>query len=220
MLRKLIIFIFVSFFIFKIFGESFKEESEEIILTVGEATTLNVPYPQRVSINNPNVVDIPEVLENEIVIVAKGVGETAINIWTKEGKKTFYVVVYSHDLDRTKAKLEKLIREELNIKNVKVKKNETLGKVMLLGEVEVSEKELIDKALEMFFEKETRERKMPLEDKVENLLKVKKESKMVEIEARILEINKTKLDQLGVKWMEKLQIRQEPYKAEATTELG
>jgi pilus assembly protein CpaC len=43
---------------------------------------------------------------------------------------------------------------------------------------------------------------------------------MVEIEARILELNKNDLDSLGVQWMQSLQIRQEPYRFPEDTSNG
>jgi TonB family protein len=89
-----------------------------------------------------------------------------------------------------------------------LKKNESTGRIIVSGDVTALEKEHIDKILE------------PFKDKVENILTTKKESKMVEIEARILELNKSELDKLGVEWQQYIQIRQEPYAATTTTTTG
>jgi pilus assembly protein CpaC len=162
---------------------------------------------------------VADVSDKEVVIVAKQAGETTLTVWDRSGERTFYINVYMHDLDRTKKRLEKLIYEDLNIKNVSLKKNETIGKIMIIGEISAPEKEQLDKALTSLFEK-TDPMGPAISKKVENLLTVKKESKMIEIEARILELNKSELERLGVKWMEYLQVRQERYKATTGAETG
>ncbi len=172
---------------------------EEITLVTGEAYVFNVSFPQRVSMRNPEIADISKVSDKEIVIVAKQQGDTTLTVWNKEGEKTYYITVYAQDLDRVKTKLDKLIRKDLKVTNAILKKNESTGKIIISGDVSAVEYDQIAKVLE------------PFKNKVDNILTVKKETKMVEIEARILELNKTDLDNIGVQWMQSLQIRQEPY---------
>ncbi|MDP2924621.1 MAG: TonB family protein [Candidatus Omnitrophota bacterium] len=183
-------------------------EQEDIILVNGEVSVVNVSFPQRVSIRNPDIADISKVSDKEVVVVAKKAGDTALNIWDKEGEKVYYITVYDQDLDRVKDRLEKLIRKDLKVSNVILKKNESTGKIIIIGDVSALAKEQIEKVVD------------PFKDRVENILTVKKESKMVEIEARILELNKSELDKLGVEWQEYIQIRQEPYKTTGTSTSG
>ncbi|MEI8349598.1 MAG: TonB family protein [Candidatus Omnitrophota bacterium] len=205
MVKRLVAAMGVCFLCFScatIFSQNILDKyDEEVTLIVGEAYVIPVASPQRVSMRNPDVSDIGKVSDTEIVIVAKQAGDTALTVWDKEGEKVFYITVYAHDVDRIFKRLEKLIRKDLKIPNVVLKKNQASGTVIITGDVTSLDKEQIDKILE------------PFKEKVENILTVKKETKMVEIEARILEINKTELDKLGVQWMEYIQIRQEPYKA-------
>lgn len=177
----------------------------DLVLVVGEVRVIAVSFPQRVSIRNPEIADVSKVTDREVVLVAKKSGDTALNVWDKEGEKVYYITVYEQDLDKIKEKLDKLIRKELKVKNVILRKNETVGKIILTGDVKVLEKEQIDKVVEAY------------KDKVDNLLTVKKEAKMIEIEARILELNKSDLDRLGVEWMQYIQLREEPYVAPTTT---
>jgi len=211
--RKIILY--ASFIVFLLansisFSQNIFEPltEEEYTLVSGEALSIAVSFPQRVSMRDPEIADITKVSDKEIVIVAKKPGETTLTIWNKDGEKTYYVTVYSQDLDRVLMRLEKLIRKDLKVTNVVLKKNEATGKVMITGDVTALEKEQIDKVIE------------PFKDRVDNILTVKKETKMVEIEARILELNKSDLDRLGVKWQEYVQIRQEPYIAPASGATG
>lgn len=193
------------------------EEENEISLVVGEIDIISVSSPTRVSVRNPSVIEVNKVSDKEIVISAKKRGETILTIWDARGEKEFYVSVLSHDLDKVKERLDKVINEKLKISGVKLKENEATGKLMLIGEVTAAEKEQLDQVLDPFYEMVEGKR---LSATIDNLLTVKKEDKMVEIEARILELNKSDLDKLGIKWMEYIQIRQEPYKTEMSSGTG
>lgn len=182
-----------------------EEASGELTLIAGEATVISVKSPQRASVVNPEIADIVKISDKEVIVVGKKVGDTALIIWDKEGKRVYNVSVFTEDLERLQKKVEKLITKDLKIGGITIKKNESTSKLMLIGEVALLEKEQIDKVIQ------------PFAEKIDNLLTVKKESKLIEIEARILELSKTELDKIGVKWMEHLQIRQEPYQAPATT---
>ncbi|MFA5008584.1 MAG: TonB family protein [Candidatus Omnitrophota bacterium] len=213
MLRKTIVYInFIVFLLASsaVFSQNIFEPlaQDEYTLVSGEAMAVAVSFPQRVSMRDPEIADITKVSDREIVIVAKKPGETTLTIWNKDGEKTYYLTVYSQDLDRVLMRLEKLIRKDLKITNAVLKKNEATGKIIIAGDLSSLEKEQIDKVVE------------PFKDRVDNILTVKKETKMVEIEARILELNKTDLDRLGVKWQEYVQIRQEPYIAPSSTTTG
>lgn len=202
-----IVFLLSSVFIFSqnIFDQN---TEEELTLVTGEASVIGVSFPQRVSVRNPEIVDITKVSDKEIVIVAKQPGETTLTIWNKAGEKIHYITVYAQDLDRVKTSLEKLIRKDLKINNVTVKKNESTGKIIISGDVTAIENDQIAKVLD------------PFKDRVDNIITVKKETKMVEIEARILELNKSDLDNIGVQWQQAIQIRQEPYVFPSSTTAG
>lgn len=181
---------------------------DEYTLVSGEALSIPVSFPQRVSMRDPETADITKVSDKEIVIVAKKPGETTLTIWNKDGEKTYYVTVYSQDLDRVLMRLEKLIRKDLKVTKAVLTKNEAMGKIIISGDITALEKEQIDKVIESY------------KDRVDNILTVKKETKMVEIEARILELSKDDLDKIGVKWQEYIQIRQEPYRAPSSSASG
>ncbi len=166
----------------------YKEYNEEIFMIIGEITTLSVYYPTRVSVRNPEIIDIDPVSEKELVIVAKQSGSTALTIWDKEGQKVYYVTVYAHDPDTLQKRLNKLIKIDLGIKGVRFKKNETNGKLMVVGSVTEEEKAQIEKVI------------APFAESIDVLLGIKEESKMVEVECQILELTKSYADILGFDW--------------------
>jgi pilus assembly protein CpaC len=214
MAKKILRVVTIFVFIFSAFGGTFSQNffeanvESDLILVVGEVKVVNVSFPTRVSIRNPDIADISKVAYKEIVIIAKKPGDTALNVWDKEGEKVYYITIYEQDLDRIQQRLDKLIRKELKIKNVILRKNETTGKVIISGDVKALDKEQVDKVVE------------PFKERVDNVLTVKKEGRMVEVEARILELSKSELDKLGVEWQQYIQLREEPYKAPSTTTTG
>ncbi|MDD4294761.1 MAG: TonB family protein [Candidatus Omnitrophica bacterium] len=178
------------------------KEKADMQVVVGEVSVFNISNPERVSIRNPEIADISKVNDNEVVIIAKQPGETVLNVWLKdEEKKTYTITVFGQDLERMQEKLEVLLFDKLSLRGIQVKKNETAGKIMLMGNVTQQEKDHIDSVLE------------PFNAYINNLLVVSKEDQMVEIEARILELNKTDIDKLGIKWQEYIQFREGPYTA-------
>lgn len=184
------------------------EDENEIKLVVGEVSIFSVISPERVSIRNPDIADVSKVTDQEVVVIAKFSGDTVLNIWDKQGKKEYNISVLPRDLDRTREKLQELINKNLRISSVYFKKNELTGKIMVMGEVTPVQKNHIESILE------------PFKDNIDNLLTLKDETQMVEIDCEILEINKSDLDDIGIKWMEYFQLREEPYSAPAGASSG
>jgi len=193
---------------------SLENVETEVRLVVGEVHVFKIDSPQRVSIRNPEIADISKVTDSEVVVVAKQQGETTLTIWDKNGQKLFFVIVHPQDAVRVKQKMETLINQNLNIDNVHYKINETSGKVMIFGEVTPRQFEQVEKVLSGFYDESGRSLLL------DNLLTITEENKMVEIDCQVLEMNKTDLDRLGFKWVEYLQIREEPYSAASSSDDG
>jgi pilus assembly protein CpaC len=181
---------------------------------IGAVSVFKVVAPQRVSIRDPELADIAKVGDTEVHIIGKKVGETSLTIWDQNGEHTYYIIIYPQEMERVKAKLKKLINKDLGISNVYYKDNETSGKVMILGEVTPVQKEQIDRVIATYYNDSGKS------DLIDNLLTVKQESRMVEIDCQILELNKNDLDRIGFKWMEYMNVREEPYKAPSGTSGG
>ena len=211
------IFSSLFFIVFPICPQDFlslENVETEVRLVVGEVHVFKIDFPQRVSIRNPEIADISKVNDSEVVIVAKQQGETTLTVWDKEGERLFFVVVYPQDAERVEEKIRTLINQNLGIENVHYKFNETSGKVMILGEVTPRQFEQVEKVLSGFYDVGGRSLLL------DNLLTITEESKMVEIDCQVLEMNKNDLDRLGFKWVEYLQIREEPYSAATKTSVA
>ncbi|MBU1113342.1 MAG: TonB family protein [Candidatus Omnitrophica bacterium] len=221
MIRRLFLMIAVFGLLFFVSSPSYSQGflslenvETEVRLVVGEVHVFKIDSPQRVSIRNPEIADISKVTDSEVVVVAKQQGETTLTIWDKNGQKLFFVIVHPQDAVRVKQKMETLINQNLNIDNVHYKINETSGKVMIFGEVTPRQFEQVEKVLSGFYDESGRSLLL------DNLLTITEENKMVEIDCQVLEMNKTDLDRLGFKWVEYLQIREEPYSAASSSDDG
>lgn len=165
-----------------------KEVSNEVFLVVGDIKVLEVYFPERVSVRNPEIADIDSVSDREIILIAKVAGSTAMTVWDKEGEKTFYITVYSQDPGSLKKRLEKTINQRLGIKDVFFEKNDASGKIMVIGELTAAEKEKVDKVLE------------PFTEGIDNLLVVGEAKQMVEVDCHILELTKSFSEVFGLDW--------------------
>jgi pilus assembly protein CpaC len=193
---------------------SIEDHEDQITLVVGEVNVFKFDSLERVSIRNPDVADISKVTGNEVVIVAKKVGDTVLAVWEKGEKREFYIDVHPQDLDRVKEKLQELINKQLRINSVYFKKNETSGRIMIMGVVTEVQKAHIEQALSSFYGA-TGDSSL-----IDNLLTIKDEARMVEIECQILELSKTELDRLGIKWQEYLTISEGSLAGQVTSGLG
>ena len=192
--------VFFSTFVYceDIFDLGIEEEQNQIFLIVGEIEVIKVSSPQRVSVRNPEVVGVGKVDTNELIITAKAKGETVLTVWDKDGEKSFNITVYSQDLDRILVQLKDLVNKQLKIPQVYFKKNEATGKIIILGEVMPSENVKLKKVLRPFYPENDDEQENSRY--IDNLVTVKREGRMVEIDCQILELTKSDLDRLGIDW--------------------
>ena len=173
----------------------------EVRMVAGDIQSIDVDNPTRVAVRNPSIADVVKAETREVILSAKSEGMTTLTIWDREGEKVFLVMVTSQDLRLLQKRLTDIIRKNLGVEDVAIKINDMTGKLTLLGKVNPKQFEDISKIVE------------PFAEKVENLLAVKKEEDMVEIDVQVLELVKNDLDRIGIKWQEFLQFREEPYKA-------
>jgi len=205
MFYKLISVLLVSMFFFSIapqgtFGAEYDViYEEEIELIAGDIKIIDVYYPERVSVRDPLVVDIKKAEGKEVIIVAKTEGTTTLTIWDRTGQTNYLIKVFSEDLTFLKERIEKMIHRNIGIPHVMVRENRATGKITLLGYVNEKEMQDINTVI------------IPFASKIENLLGTRYKEEMVEIDVRMLELNKSDLDKLGIKWQEFLQFREEPY---------
>ena len=194
MLKKLFLKIVICVFLITSQSLAFpqfldlSEIGDEIFLVVGGIQVLEVYFPKRVSVRNPEIADIDSVSDKEIILVAKQAGSTSLTIWDREGERTYYITVYAQDPDALSKRLSRAINKRLGIGEVYFKKNDATGKVMVIGEVTAAEKEQIEKIL------------LPFVESIDNLLVVGEASQMVEVDCHILELTKSFSEVFGLDW--------------------
>ncbi|MCA9399904.1 MAG: pilus assembly protein N-terminal domain-containing protein, partial [Candidatus Omnitrophica bacterium] len=160
---------------------------EEIHLLKGELESVYVQDLTRLAVANPDVVDVNDATSDEIVIVGKDIGQTAIFIWDVGGKRTVMVYVHNQDLNIVKKRLEELFKEA-GIYEIDITLNEKEGSVVLSGFLP-KEKRM---AYELIIGKFSSE--------ILDLVKDEQNDDLIQIDLQITELNETLLKGLGVEW--------------------
>jgi pilus assembly protein CpaC len=160
----------------------------ELHLTKGELITIQTKGLQKVSVTNPEIVDIVSTENDEVLIIAKGDGQTALFIWDRDGKHNVIAYVISQNLEAIKNRIEQLFKVG-GLSNLKLEANDNEGKVVISGDIPRHKKEKLDHIIEPFF------------DTTINLVNEEKIDEMVQIDMQITELNSTLVKNLGVEWI-------------------
>jgi len=161
------------------------EVGEELKLYLGEVKIISVSNPTRIVIGNPNVADVINVSKNEITISPKATGTTTLVFWDIFGEQSYRVRVFAEDLNEIKRRIDNLLKE-LNLPEVYTQMVEDEGKVLLLGRVKnAQDRERISVILGS------------LKDKIIDLIVVREESSVVEIDVQVFELSRDASKTLG-----------------------
>ena len=146
--------------------------------------TIRIPVVgqiSRVSVGNPEVVDVSMIRDNEFYLLGKKVGSTNVYLWTRDKKMALLNVVVSIDVDGLRNKLTELMPNESGIKVSAAGQSYVLsGKVQ--DEVAVRQAVLL---AEQFGGK-----------KIINMLATEDIAQVL-LEVKVAEVNKTIDDKLG-----------------------
>ena len=195
--KKIPIFLLLFFVNFNIFAFSSDtdfnlniledELVENIEMVVGDIHVFKADLPTRVSIRNPEIVDVQKISEKEIVVVAKSKGITYFVFWDKHGKHHYQIRVFPEDIEYINSQVVKIIKT-LGFSEVYTKLLKEEGRILILGKVDKFEdKERLKSALGNLY------------NSVVDLTEVKI-GKIVEITAEVLELKKGFEKSLGIKW--------------------
>ncbi len=178
---------FLLFFIL-LAGRAYPKEPELITLYVAESKVLSVNTPTRVVINNPNIIDVTSVSKEDMLVAAKNPGTTSLVWWDAAGQHALRVEVFQEDMNLVKKRIDTLLKE-LKLPEVFTRPADSEGRVLLLGSVKTpADLERIDVALSS------------LKGKIANLIQLKEERAVVEINVQVLELNKDATKTLGFTW--------------------
>jgi len=161
---------------------------KEIKMYMGDTKVIDVSNPTRIVIGNPGIIDIAEVTKSNMLVNPVAVGDTTLVFWDNFGEQAYKVQVFSEDLSDDKRRIDSLL-EKLALPGVYTQAEEEEAKVFLLGKVKSAQDlERIQVALGK------------LSAKTVNLIQVREEEAIIEIEAQVLELNKDATDTLGFTW--------------------
>lgn len=155
--------------------------AEPLTVAVSQSRVLNFSGVERVAIANPDIADVMVVSGSEVLLIGKHPGATTLHVWSTLGRSSFLVEVAANDV-----LIANEIQAILGYNNIQVSK---IGKTIIL-EGKVSDQ----------YQKSRAEAVAgAYGDKIVNLLELTKPIQ-VKIEAKVIEIDRTKEKNLGIKW--------------------
>lgn len=186
-------------------------------LIIGKSTLMRLPSPiERISVGNPNIVDISLISPVELYLLGKNYGSTNLVIWRKGGATTAIDVNVSIDADRMEKKLSELLPDE---KGIRVRP--AADSVILTGVVSSAMKAKYAEDIANAFVRDINKNLViPVTAgdtkakagtaiavgsgsgsgaKVVNLLQVM-QAQQVMLEVKVAEVSKSLLDKLGSNW--------------------
>ncbi len=186
----------ILFFVFGVLGavsaaavgeEIDTATAKEIYLIKGELVNLKASGLERISVTQPEIADILNADEEEILMVGQSVGQTTLFIWDELGKRSLTVHVLNQDLKLIKERLEALFKKA-DITEVELDIDSREGKVVLLGNMPAHKKERFTQIVDKFG------------DDVLNFVKDEEIEDLIQVAVQITELSSTLSKSLGVDW--------------------
>lgn len=184
----LFIVTFILVLLFKGYAVGDDVTTNEIKLYIGQPQTVSVSSPKRVAIGNPQIADVANISKIELTIDPKAAGSTTLIVWDNFGEQSYRLKVYAEDMSVIKRRIDNVL-SSLNLRDVYTKAEDEEAKVLLLGSVKsTKEKGIVTAALEQ------------LKDKIIDLIAVKEEEAVIDIDVQVIELNRGSQDTLGFTW--------------------
>ncbi|MCG2713871.1 MAG: TonB family protein [Candidatus Omnitrophica bacterium] len=164
------------------------DDSEVIKIYKNGFKIMSASNPTRIAIGNPTVIGVGQVSKKEFTIVPKGVGVTTLVLWDDFGEQSYKIKVFAENVDELKARVDNLLGK-LNLPEVYSQAEEDEGKVFILGRVKTSQdRERVFTVL------------AALKNKIVDLIQIKEEETILDIDVQIIEIDKDSTNTLGFTW--------------------
>ncbi|MFH1458425.1 MAG: TonB family protein [Candidatus Omnitrophota bacterium] len=164
------------------------ESRDEIKLYVGQVHMVAADNPTRIVIGNPSIADVTQVTKAEITISPKRPGSTNLVFWDNFGEHSYKIMVMAEDMAEFKRRIDNLLAT-LKLPQAYTQIAEEESKILLLGRVKsAQERERISIALG------------PLVEKITDLIEVKEEESVIQIDVQVLELSKDSTKTLGFSW--------------------
>ena len=174
---------------------NYSETTDEALkLYVNVPYTLFVSGPIRVSVANPNVLDVVQVTKKEITLSPKAVGKTSLAVLDLYGEQIYSVTVCAENMQAVKIRVDNLLAK-LNFPEVYTQAEDEESKIYLLGKVKTAQdRERVNSVLGS------------LREKTIDLLVIKEEEQAIEIDVQVLELDKDASSTLGFTWPSSINI--------------
>lgn len=161
---------------------------EEIKLYVGQSKAIPVNSPKKIAIGNPTVADVASISKTELTINPKSAGSTTLVVWDNFGESSYRLRVFIEDTNEIKRRIDNILAS-LNLPNIYTKAEDEENRVVLLGSVKFAkDKDKLALALGQ------------LKNKTVDLVAVKEEEAVIEIDVQVIELNRGSQDTLGLTW--------------------
>ncbi len=171
-------------------GANYSQDSkgEEVKLYMGQIKLITTSNPQRIVVGNPAIADVVQVSKNEITLSPKSPGTTSFAYWDNYGEQSYILKVFAEDMIEVKRRVDNAL-SKLNLRDISTKAEEDEGKIYLLGKVKTKEeKDRMSLVLG------------PLKDKTVDLVTIKEEETVLEMDVQVLELAKGASSDLGFTW--------------------
>ena len=162
--------------------------------------TMPVSEIKRAAVGDPTIIDVTVISSSELMLQAKRAGTSTLLFWDSTGQHAARVEVAERTPEAIEAQLKGILNE-LNLPGVQVKRDQ--GAVFLVGEVATADDVArLEQVLTSFFK-----------GQVTNLVGVtpppqpsKAPPPLVSLAVQVIELNRTDLERLGIKWSEALSL--------------
>lgn len=166
----------------KVVGQA--EVTSAMPLQVGETRLLQLSEKViRIAVADPTVADVQVVTEDQVLITAKGVGNTNLTMWNTSNKPLVISVICSRNLDQLRSQLQRLFPGEPIVVG-------SAGELVILSGT-VSDLRVPARAAELA---------SLYSDKVANQIEVSGDQQ-VELEVRFAEVSRSGLRKLGLNYL-------------------
>ncbi|MDP3722293.1 MAG: TonB family protein [Candidatus Omnitrophota bacterium] len=178
-------------------AEPVPEAPSVISLEPGEISSVAVDELERIAVGDPTIADLTIVSSAEVLVQAKKAGKTNVIVWDRQGRHVWWVEVVSRVPQAAETQLRELLAR-LTLPSVSVHREN--NKLFLTGEVPNQEE--MDRVEQM----------LPAFPGAVNLLRVAPTPPasaappppLVKLGVQVIEISRTDLEKLGVKWSESM----------------
>lgn len=167
-------------------------ETNELRLRLHELHTIRVEGLTRVAISQPTVIDVGIVSARQVLVKALAAGTSDLLLWDAEGQRKLMVVVEDPSVEQQLEQLQRLLGGSADFARVTVTRE---GQhLLVMGTVPSEEaQQRLDTLLSTF----------PATTNVVTLQPEGETSRtLVELNVQIIEMNRSQLDKLGIKWSE------------------